>query len=116
VTRRRVRVHPDLFLQLQEQLPREPDDSGAPTVAEFAASDLLDIVSSFEGLWDVLPTFIRGRQDYRELIVTTRLVPHVVVRGQISPRDGAIELVEIELDLIGLPGPGEHDQDDSDEI
>jgi hypothetical protein len=52
-----------------------------------------------------LPTFIRGRQDYRELILTTRLVPHVVVRGQISPRDDAVELVEIALDLIGLPGP-----------
>jgi hypothetical protein len=52
---------------------------------------------------------ITGRPDYRDLILTTRLAPHVVVRGQLSPVDAAVELIDIEIDLIGL-----HDEDDMD--
>jgi hypothetical protein len=30
-------------------------------------------------------------------------VPYVLVRGQISPVDGAVELIDVEIDLTGLP-------------
>jgi hypothetical protein len=42
---------------------------------------------------------IRGRPDYRVLITTSRLVPFVSVRGQLSPVDGAVELIDIDIDL-----------------
>jgi hypothetical protein len=115
--RYRVRVLPDLFLTLEAQLPQERDDTGRPTVAEFEASDLLDIVTAFESLWDELPESIAGRSDYRKLILTTRLAPFVVVRGQLSRRDGVIELYNIQLDFAGLvdPDDDEHDQDTDEE-
>jgi hypothetical protein len=113
VTRRVVRVTPDLFHQLEQRLPAERGPQGEPTVAEFVASDRLDIVRAFEVLWDELPELIPGRPDYRVLILTTRLVPHVVVSGQLSPIDGAVELTKIRLDFVGLPDPDEHSQDDN---
>jgi hypothetical protein len=112
VSRRTVRVTPELFRQLDRNLHHERGPRGEPTPAELAASDLLDIVDAFAGLWDSLPELIPGRSDYRVLILTTRLVPHVTVTGQLSPVDGAIELTKIRLDFEGLPDPDEHDQDD----
>ena len=82
-------------------LPAERGPAGEPTAAEFAASDLLEIVEVFATLWDELPMPIRGRPDYRGLVLTTRLVPYVAIRGQLSPVDGAVELVDIVLDLAG---------------
>jgi hypothetical protein len=114
VTRRVVRVLPDLYRALEAQLPEDRGPNGEPTVAEFAGSDLLDIVDTFADLWDQLPQPIPGRSDYRELILTTRLVPHAVVRGQLSPVDGAVEIADIELDLVGLlPAPDEDDGPDT---
>ena len=101
MTRRAVRVLPEFFVLLEDQLPDERGPHGEPTVAEFASSDLLDIVAAFAELWDELPMPFVGRPEYRDLIVTTRLVFAVSVRGQLSPVDGAIELVDITLDLRG---------------
>ena len=112
--RRQVRVLAELFLALEAQLPQDRGPRGEPTVAEFAASDLLDIVDAFAALWDELPMQIPGRPGYRKLILTTRLVPYVVVRGQLSPRDGAIELYNIEIDLHGLDAPPNDDRDEDD--
>jgi len=52
VTRRVVRVLTSLFEQLEVQLPSERGPKGEPTVAEFAASDLLNIVEAFAMLWE----------------------------------------------------------------
>ena len=101
MTHRAVRVLPEFFVLLEAQLPDERGPHGEPTVAEFASSDLLDIVATFAELWDELPMPIVGRPEYRDLVVTTRLVFAVSVRGQLSPVDGAIELVDITLDLHG---------------
>jgi hypothetical protein len=101
VTRRVVRVLPSLFEQLDLQPPDERGPQGEPTAAEFAASDLLDIVEAFAVLWDQLPTRIAGRPDYRDLITAGRLVYAVRVRGQLSPVDGAIELTDVVIDLHG---------------
>lgn len=48
-----------------------------------------------------LPRPIAGRPDYRGLILTTRLVPHVAIWGQLAP-DDVIELIDIDIDLHGL--------------
>jgi hypothetical protein len=101
VTRRVVRVLASLFEQLDLQLPSERGPDGEPTAAEFAASDLLDIVEAFATLWDELPVRIIGRPDYRDLITATRLIYAVRVRGQLSPVDDAIELTDIVIDLHG---------------
>jgi hypothetical protein len=101
VTRRVVRVLASLFEQLDLQLPSERGPEGEPTAAEFAASDLLDIVEAFAVLWDELPVRIIGRPDYRDLITATRLIYAVRVRGQLSPVDDAIELTDIVIDLHG---------------
>jgi hypothetical protein len=46
-------------------------------------------------------------------VLATRLARYVAVRGQLSPVDGTIELIDIAIDLEGLdPGPGEDDADD----
>ena len=47
MTRRVVRVSPNVFEQLELQLPSERGPKGEPTAAEFAASDLLNIVEAF---------------------------------------------------------------------
>jgi hypothetical protein len=99
--RRTVRVLPEFFLLLNEQLPDERGPNGEPSAAEFAASDLLDIVESFAIHWDDLPMPIPGRPDYRVLITRGHLVFAAVVRGQLSPADGAVELVDIAIDLRG---------------
>jgi hypothetical protein len=101
VTRRVVRVLASLFEQFDLQLPSERGPEGEPTAAEFAASDLLDIVEAFATLWDELPVRIIGLPDYRDLITATRLVYAVRVRGQLSPVDDAIELTDIVIDLHG---------------
>jgi hypothetical protein len=99
VTRRVVQVLASPFEQLDLQLPSERGPEGEPSGAEFAASDLLDIVDAFATLWDELPCGSSGRPDYRDLITDTRLVYAVRVRGQLSPVDGAIELTDIVIDL-----------------
>jgi hypothetical protein len=72
--RRTVRVLPEFFVLLDEQLPDERGPHGEPTAAEFAASDLLDIVETFATTWDDMLMPIPGRPDYRVLILRGRLV------------------------------------------
>src|SRR5450755_4152859 len=43
-----------------------------------------------------------GVRTIGSLITTAHLVPYVAVRGQLSPVDGAIELIDIDIDLHGL--------------
>jgi hypothetical protein len=88
VTHRIVRVMPELYRQLEAQLPTERGPRGEPTVAEFAASDLLDIVDIFAEQWDDLLKGIPGRSDYRDLWFDSRLVYGVVVRASSPPSTG----------------------------
>ena len=46
--RRRVRAIPDVFYQIDDQLPAERDESGRPTRAEFEAYELLKVIERFE--------------------------------------------------------------------
>jgi hypothetical protein len=111
VTTRAVRVTADLFHQLETQLPADRGPAGEPTVAEFASTDLLDIVEAFATRWDDLPATIPGRWDYRTLMTRARLAYAVAVSGQLSPVDGAIELTGIAIDLRG-PDPHPDDFDE----
>lgn len=98
---RPVRVLPEFFIFLDDQLPDERGPNGEPTAAEFAATDLLDIVDTFARHWDDLPAPFAGRTDYRVLIVTGHLVHAMSVWAQLSPVDGAVELIDIAVDLRG---------------
>lgn len=101
MSRKVVRVTADFFVLLDRQLPQDRGPAGEPTVAEFVAGDLVEIIEAFATGWDELGMPIRGRTDYRVLITTGHLVPYVSVYGQLSPVDGGIELVDIDIDLGG---------------
>ncbi len=75
---------------------------------------MLEIVEAFAELWDQLPMTIFGRPDNRTLVSRGRLVYAVAVRGQLSPVDGAVELIGIAIDLIGR-GAGLEDPEDEQE-
>ena len=103
--RRPVRVTPAFFDALDQQLPTTRTAGSGVTSNEFAAYDLLEIVEVFALHWDSLPPMIAGRDTYRLWISTGRLVAFYSVVGQLAP-DGAVELVDIDIDLHG---PGDHD-------
>lgn len=98
MTRRVVRATPDFFAHLDTQLGDERGLAGEPSSADFQAYELLPIVEEFASRWDELPELIRGRQDYRLLIKTGRLIPMISVVGQLGS-DGAVELTEVSIDL-----------------
>ena len=100
MTRRVVRATPEFFTQLDEQLGDERGAHGEPSSVDFEAYELLAIVEEFATGWDGLPEQFAGRPEYRVLIKTGRLVPMVSVVGQLAP-DGAIELIDITIDLRG---------------
>lgn len=56
------------------------------------------IVDRFAEQFDDLPELIPGRSDYRALLTRGVLVRSLNVVGQLA-RDGAIELVSIDIDL-----------------
>jgi hypothetical protein len=56
-----------------------------------------------------------GRADFRDLWVHTRLVYAAAVRGQLSPVDGAVELIAMSIDLHGPEHGTEDDGHDEDE-
>ena len=69
---------------------------------DFQVFELLRIVDRFATGFDDLPELIPGRPDCRIFIGTGVLVPMVSVIGQKSP-DGAVELVQLDLDVAGAP-------------
>lgn len=98
--RRLVRATPDFFALIDGQLGDERGPNDEPTSAEFEAHELLAIIEKFATGWDSLPEQIPGSSEYRLLIAGGRLVPMVAVVGQLAP-DGAVELVDIVIDLHG---------------
>ena len=100
MTRRVVRATPDFFTLLDGQLGDERGPHGEPSSVDFEAYELLAIVEEFATGWDDLPQQFPDRPEYRVLIKTGRLVPMVSVVGQLAP-DGAIELIDIAIDLRG---------------
>lgn len=100
--RRTVRATPAFFADLDAQLPPvRGAGGGLPSRGDFQAYDLLAIVERFATAFDELPQPIAGREDYRILITTGRLVAAVAVTAQLAP-DGAVELVGLDIDTAGL--------------
>lgn len=112
--RRTVRATTSFFEDLDRLLAAERGPAGEPSRADFQAHELFEIAEIFATGFDSLPPAVPGRSDYRLLIARGRLVPHIAVVAQLA-RDGAVELVQLSIDLVGLPEHDEHDgqgQDD----
>lgn len=95
-----VRATPAFFEQLDGQLGPERGPHGEPSANDFQAFELLEIIDRFANGFFALPRLIPGRDDYRVLITSGMLVHALTVVGQLAP-DGAVELVQLELDLGG---------------
>ena len=96
--RRVVRTTPSFFEDLDAQLRAERGPHAEPSVHDFQVFELLRIVERFATGFDELPELIAGRPDYRVLIAAGVLVPRISVVGQLAA-DGAVELVELDVDL-----------------
>jgi hypothetical protein len=96
--RRTVRATASFFEDLDRQLPSERGANGEPSTNDFQVFELLRIVDRFAVGFDGLPELIPGRPEYRLLVVAGTLVPVISVVGQLAP-DGAVELVQLDIDL-----------------
>jgi len=108
--RRDVRPTRDFYLALERQLPGERGPAGQPSRADFQFHELVPIFTRFATGWDDLPRLVRGREDYRVLVVRGVLLRAISVIGQLAP-DGVIELVDLQLDTTW----SEDDADDADD-
>jgi hypothetical protein len=88
----------DLFDDLDRQLGPDRGPNGEPSTNDFQVFDLLRIVERFATGFDSLPLLVKGRTDYRVYVGTGYLVRRFSVVGQLA-NDGAIELVQLDLDL-----------------
>jgi len=96
--RREVRVTREFFEQVDRALPAERVGL-TPSRSDFLASDLFTIIDTFRSSWDDLPRYVPGRDEWRVLITTGRLVPYLEVVGVLA-LDGAVDLVLITMDLM----------------
>lgn len=96
--RRTVRVASSFFEDLDRQLGSERGPNGEPSVVDFQAVELIEIVDEFATGFDQLPLIVEGRDDYRQLVKTGLLLRGISVTAQRVP-DGAIELLRLDLDL-----------------
>jgi hypothetical protein len=97
--RRPVRVDPQFFAELDEQLGETRGPHGEPSASDFLLIDLPSIADTFAEQFEQLPTMYREREDYRFLVTTGRLVAAAVVVGQLVA-DGSIVLFSVEIDLL----------------
>jgi hypothetical protein len=111
--RRQVRATAQFFLRLDQLLPAERS-GGRPSRVDFEVHELLRAVEEFATRFDELAPLIPGRADYRVLIATGRLVFAYSILGQLA-RDGAVELVDIEVQFTAPPGAHPNDEDDDGE-
>ena len=109
--RRTVRATRGFFDDLDRQLAAERGPGGQPSRGDFQSQELLEIVEVFATGFDDLPPLVPGRPDYRVLITKGRLVPAIAVVAQLA-RDGAVELVQLTLDLVGPEDSVAEDEDD----
>ena len=98
--RRVVRATTSFFEDLDRQLDDERGPDGQPSIADFQVHELLLIVEVFATRFDLLPTMIPGRSDYRALVDAGTLVPAYLIVGQLV---GAVELLQIDIDFNPLP-------------
>ena len=102
--RRTVRATPDFFADLDRQLGQDRGPHGEPSRGDFQAYELLRLVERFATGFDELPEWIPGRPEYRLLMTAGVIVPVLSVVAQLAP-DGAVELVQLDIDLEWLTDP-----------
>lgn len=95
--RRPVRVDPRFLEQLDAHLGQERGPNGEPSSIDFLRFELPAIEEEFALRFDELPDVVPGRDDYRQVITTGRLVPMIAIIGQLTA-DGSVLLLGIELD------------------
>jgi hypothetical protein len=103
--RREVRATLDFFHDLDRQLPTERGPNGEPSTSDFQTFELLEIVEKFAVSFDELPALISGRDDYRILISTGRVVRAYTVVGQATAAERLHELLPTSS-LSRLPNHG----------
>lgn len=100
MTERQVRFTDQFFDRLDELLPFERDDSGAPSVTDFLvleAPRLRDrLAADYEG--STMPT---EDPDVRVAVATGAIIPFVALYGYLAG-DGAVEVLWLSLDLDPL--------------
>jgi hypothetical protein len=104
----RVRATARFFEDLDRQLPSERGPRGEPSTNDFQTFELLRIVETFAEQFYTLPELISGRPDYRLLVATGTVVPAFSVLGQLAP-DGAVELIQLDIDLNAGGNPDNED-------
>ncbi len=107
----RVRATARFFEDLDRQLPAERGRRGEPSTNDFQTFELLRIVETFAEQFYTLPELIPGRPDYRLLIATGTVVSAFSVLGQLAS-DGAVELIQLDIDLNAGDYTDTNDDDD----
>ena len=95
--RRTVRTTSSFEDDLHRQLRDERGPNGEPSVADFEAVELPEIIEEFAVDLDKVPPLIRGRSDYRLLIKTGVLFRAISVTAQLVS-DGSVELLQLGID------------------
>ena len=110
---RHVRPTRRFWEDLHRQLGPDRGPDGEPSSVDFELHDLITIFDLFASRWDDLPEFIRGRPDYRVLIAPGVLVRAYSVYAGLA-RDGAVELLSLDIDTSWPEDPEEDDADNDD--
>lgn len=98
--RRVVRATTQFFDDLDANLDHERGLNGEPSVNDFLQFELFKIIEEFAVGWERLPRMFPERGDYRMLVGSGRVVAGYLVVGQLG-LDGAIELVQLDIDPTG---------------
>ena len=96
--RRHVRVAPAFFDRLDQFLPPARTGRGLLSSADFLLHEIPPIIERLATDYERATTAVPGGPDVRMLITAGVLVPYIVVYLIVAP-DGAVELVELEVDL-----------------
>jgi len=98
IERRNVRVTASFRDDLNRQLRDERGPNGEPSVSDFEAIELPEIIEEFAAGFDDVSPLIRGRRDYRLLIKTGVLFKAISVTAQLVP-NGSVELLRLSIDM-----------------
>ena len=96
--RLQVRVSNSFFEDLDRQLSSDRGPNGEPSRNDREAVEPISIIEEFASGFEEVPPLVKGRNDYRLLIKTGKLVAGISVVGQLMS-DGVVELLSIDLDL-----------------
>jgi len=97
IERRDVHITASFQDDLHRHLREERGPNGEPSISDFRAIELPEIIEEFAVGIDDVPPLIRGRSDYRLLIKTGVLFRAISVTAQLVS-DGSVELLRLGID------------------